>query len=102
MKTGIVTGGAKGIGQAINLVNSLISAAQALPNAFNVVAFDTASSYAAGQSFVFACGDDVITFDNGFDKVNQSPIPCVGIIIPINLADSLFAAINVDLLGNCP
>ena len=92
----------KGVGQAINQINLLVSAAQALPNAFNVVALDTASSFSAGTSFVFADGDDTITFDNGFTKVNQSPIPCVGVIIPINMADALFAAINVDFLGNCP
>jgi hypothetical protein len=92
----------KGIAGAINLINSIISAAQALPNAFNVVALDTATALDPGAGLVFSCGDDVLEFGNGFSKVNQSPIPCVGIIIPMNQQDGTFAALNVDFLGNCP
>ena len=91
----------KGIAGAINLINSIISAAQALPDAFNVVSLDTATALDPGAGFFFSCGDDVLEYGNGFGKVNQSPIPCVGISIPMNQQDGTFAAQNLEFLGSC-
>jgi hypothetical protein len=91
----------KDFAAGIRLFGKVKSLVQGLPNALNIFAVDTPTEFDPGAGFVFSCGDDVILFANGFDKVNQSPIPCVGVIWPFNLTDGSFGALNVDLLGNC-
>jgi hypothetical protein len=50
---------------------------------------------------LFADGSDAIIFSNGWSKVNQSPIPAVGLVIVTNPIAGTFAATNIDLLGSC-
>ena len=42
-----------------------------------------------------------LVFNNGWPRVNQGSIPCVGLVIVFNLDDGSFAATNIDVLGVC-
>ena len=45
--------------------------------------------------------DVELVFANGWPRVNQGTIPCVGLVIVFNLDDGSFAATNIDVLGVC-
>jgi len=40
-----------------------------------------------------------LVFTNGWPRVNQGDLPCVGLIFVANLEDGGFAATNADFLG---
>jgi hypothetical protein len=42
-----------------------------------------------------------LVFADGWPRVNQGSIPCVGLVIVFNLDDGSFAATNIDVLGVC-
>lgn len=45
--------------------------------------------------------DDLLYFGNGWPRVNQGRLPCVGIIIVLNLETGGLAAQNVNFLASC-
>ncbi len=88
----------KDFAAAIRFINDVNSLAEALPNAFNVVALTKPDAVQPG---LFDPSALDLTFNNGWPRVNQGDIPCVGLVFVANLDSGAFAATNDDFLGVC-
>jgi hypothetical protein len=87
----------KNLAAGIRLVNKLISLTQAAARNQSVAAVEVPDSI--DEDFIF--GGDLLYFDNGWPRVNQGRLPCVGLVIVINLETGSFGAANVNMLGSC-
>jgi hypothetical protein len=87
----------KNLAAGIRLVNKLISLSQAAARNQSVAA--VAVPDFIDEDFIF--GGDLLYFANGWPRVNQGRLPCVGLVIVINLETGSFGAANVNMLASC-
>jgi hypothetical protein len=90
---------AKDLAAAIRLIHDVIELTEQLPEAFNIAAVLVPDVVQPG---LFDDTELDLVFTNGWPRVNQSDIPCVGLIFVANLEDGGFRATNADFLGVCP
>lgn len=86
------------IAAAINLMNTIVSTAQDLATNGSVAAVVVPDSI---QEDWFNPDGYMLYFGNGFPRVNQGRLPCVGTVIVMNMQAGGMAAVNANFLASC-
>jgi hypothetical protein len=87
----------KDLAAGIRLFNKITSLASALQRDQSVAAVEVPDFIE--EDFIF--GGDLLYFGDGWPRVNQGRLPCVGLVIVMNMETGSFAASNVNLLASC-
>ena len=82
---------------AIRLANKIISLAEAAARSSSVAAVEVPDFI--DEDFIF--GGERLNFLDGWPRVNQGRLPCVGVVIVINLDTGSIAAQTSNFLGRC-
>ncbi len=85
------------IAAGIRLINKVVSITNSLQQEGGVGAVVTPDYISEDELF----GGDSLYFGNGWPRVNQGRLPCVGIVIVMNQATGGIAALNLNFLGQC-
>lgn len=85
------------IAAGIRLINKVISITNSLQQQGGVGAVVRPDFIDEDELF----GGDRLYFANGWPRVNQGRLPCVGIVIVTNTANGGVSALNLNFLGQC-
>lgn len=85
------------IAAGIRLINKVISITNSLQQQGGVGAVVTPDFIDEDELF----GGDRLYFANGWPRVNQGRLPCVGIVIVTNVGNGGVSALNLNFLGQC-
>jgi len=85
------------IAAGIRLINKVVSITNSLQQDGGVGAVVTPDFIDEDELF----GGDRLYFANGWPRVNQGRLPCVGIVIVMNQTTGGIAALNLNFLGQC-
>ncbi|MBL0726227.1 hypothetical protein [Piscinibacter sp. HJYY11] len=85
------------IAAGIRLINKVISITNSLQQEGGVGAVVRPDFIDEDELF----GGDRLYFANGWPRVNQGRLPCVGIVIVTNTANGGISALNLNFLGQC-
>lgn len=85
------------IAAGIRLINKVVSITNSLQQEGGVGAVVTPDFIDEDELF----GGDRLYFGNGWPRVNQGRLPCVGIVIVMNQASGGVSALNLNFLGQC-
>jgi hypothetical protein len=92
----------KDIAGAIRLINKVFSIAKAFARDQSVADVEIPDQVIPDAGLLDET-DSEMDFFNGFQRVNQGRLPCVGLLIVANIADGSYAATNPPaLLPSCP
>jgi hypothetical protein len=86
------------IAAGIRLFNKVVSLANSLQQDGGVAAV-VVPDYIASDEIGLA--NDMLYFGNGWPRVNQGRLPCVGIVIVMNFQTGGITALNLNFLGQC-
>ncbi len=87
----------KDIAAGIRLINKVVSITNSLQQEGGVGAVVTPDFIDEDDIF----GGDRLYFGNGWPRVNQGRLPCVGIVIVMNQKTGGVSALNLNFLGQC-
>ncbi len=87
------------LGAGIRLGFSLLSIGRSLIRPQGPVAIVTPDSIRDDE--IFGDSQDMLYFANGFPRVNQGRLPCVGVVIVINNREGGVASVVLNFLGQC-
>lgn len=85
------------IAAGIRLINKVVSITNSLQQEGGVGAVVTPDFIDEDELF----GGDRLYFANGWPRVNQGRLPCVGIVIVMNQTTGGISALNLNFLGQC-
>lgn len=85
------------IAAGIRLINKVVSITNSLQQQGGVGAVVTPDFIDEDELF----GGDRLYFANGWPRVNQGRLPCVGIVIVMNQTSGGISALNLNFLGQC-
>lgn len=86
------------IAAGIRLINKVISISNSLQQQGGVGAVVAPNLILDDD---LGLSSDVLYFTNGWPRVNQGRLPCVGIVIVMNTRTGGLAAVNLNFLGRC-
>ena len=86
------------IAAGIRLANKIVSITNSLNQEGGVAAVVTPDDIRDDE---FGLSTDMMFFGSGFPRVNQGRLPCVGIVIVMNVKAGGLASVNLNFLGQC-
>ena len=86
----------KDLAAAIRVINKIISLADAAGRDQSIAAVEWPNTLREGLF-----GGSQMVFNDGWQRVNQGRLPCVGIVIAVNLETGDFQAMNMNMLPTC-
>ena len=86
----------KDLAAAIRLINKIIALAEAAGRDQSIASVEWPDSLQEGLF-----GGSQLVFQSGWRRVNQGRLPCVGIVIAVNLETGEFQAVNMNMLAEC-